>query len=179
MRAPKSAALRDVSEWRAPQETRKIMTDIWFYHLQRQPLERALPALLERSLERGWTVVVQATNEKYLAALDEHLWSYDAEKFLPHGTAKDGEPETQPIYLTLTAENPNGADVRCFIEGALAAPVLADANAAPRERAIVMFDGNDEAALASARAQWKELTQGGHALSYYQQDENGKWDKKK
>jgi DNA polymerase-3 subunit chi len=155
------------------------VTDVWFYHLQRQTLERALPMLLERSLGRGWRVAVQATTEKYISALDDHLWAYSPESFLPHGTAKDGEPETQPIYLTSAADNPNAADVRFFIEGAVAAPVLSDAAFAPRERAILLFDGNDEEAVLGAREQWKELLRAGHALSYFQQDESGKWEKKK
>jgi DNA polymerase-3 subunit chi len=156
-----------------------IMTEVWFYHLQRQPLERALPILLERSLARGWSVVVQATTERRISMLDEHLWSYSPHSFLPHGTAKDGEPETQPIYLTIGDDNPNAADVRFFIEGAVAAPVLANAACAPRERAIVPFDGDDKAAVLAAREQWKELLQAGHSLSYFQQDDSGKWEKKK
>lgn len=38
------------------------MTEILFYHLQQQPLEKVLPTLLEKSLERGWRVVVQASS---------------------------------------------------------------------------------------------------------------------
>ena len=40
------------------------MTEILFYHLERQPLEDVLPRLLERSLERGWKVVVQTTTRE-------------------------------------------------------------------------------------------------------------------
>ena len=37
------------------------MTEILFYHLQHQPLERVLPTLLEKTLERGWRAVVQTS----------------------------------------------------------------------------------------------------------------------
>ena len=50
------------------------MTEILFYHLHRQPLERVLPPLLEKSLERGWRAVVQASSEERIEALDAHLW---------------------------------------------------------------------------------------------------------
>jgi DNA polymerase-3 subunit chi len=153
------------------------MTEVWFYHLQRQPLERALPTLLERSLSRGWKAVVQAVSEQRLAELDDLLWRYAPESFLPHGTLKDGEPESQPIYLTLGADNPNRADVRFFVENAQAAPVLADAGSAPAARAILMFDGSDDAAVAGARVQWRALKDAGHALSYWRQSNDGKWEK--
>ena len=35
------------------------MTEVLFYHLQSQPLERVLPELLEKCLERKWRAVVQ------------------------------------------------------------------------------------------------------------------------
>jgi DNA polymerase-3 subunit chi len=153
------------------------MTDVWFYHLQRRPLESALPKLLELSLEREWRVVVQAVSAPRLEALDDLLWSYGSESFLPHGTERDGEPETQPIFLTIGPHNPNRADVRFFIENAEAAPVLADAASAPTQRAILMFDGNDDAAVQAARAQWRRLKEAGHQLSYWRQSEDGKWEK--
>lgn len=155
------------------------MIEVRFYHLTRRSLEQALPVLLEMSLERGWSVVVQSGDEKRLKKLDEHLWSYDAEKFLPHGTKADGEPETQPIYLTAEGDNPNEADVRFFVHGAPAPPPLAGAETAPKLRAVLMFDGNDPAELAAARAQYKALREMGCELIYLQEDEAGKWEEKK
>ena len=46
------------------------MTDVLFYHLERTTLEKVLPGLLEKSLERGWRAVVQATTEERIEALD-------------------------------------------------------------------------------------------------------------
>lgn len=150
------------------------MVEISFLHLKTRSVEDALPTLLERSLSRGWRVVVQATSAARVRALDGHLWAYRPESFLPHGGANDASPETQPIYLTTGAENPNRADVRIFLEGAAMAPLLASA-AAPAVRAVLLFDGDNEDELANARAQWKELRDSGQALVYQQQDENGRW----
>lgn len=149
--------------------------DIWFYHLTRQPLDRALPMLLERSIERGWKAVVQLRSEERLAALDEALWTYSEESFLGHGTAKDGDADLQHVYLTTGAENPNAAQIRFFVEGAQVTAVIERDSA--YERIIVMFDGNDPEELDTARAQWKSLRGQGHSLAYWQQSETG-WEKK-
>ena len=93
------------------------MTEVLFYHLQSQPLERVLPQLLERSVERGWRVVVQAGSEERVDALDSLLWTYRDDTFLPHGTARDGEAAAQPILLTTADHNPNAATVRFLIDG--------------------------------------------------------------
>jgi DNA polymerase-3 subunit chi len=150
------------------------MVEIFFYHHKTRRIDDTLPALLEKSLANGWRVVVQAATESRVAALDQHLWSYRPESFLPHGTKRDASPQTQPVYLTSADENPNGADVRFFMQGAHVAPILAGA-AAPRERAILLFDGEDETELQDARRQWAELRDAGHKLVYWRQDDSGRW----
>lgn len=149
------------------------MTEMLFYHLQRQPVERVLPALLEKSYERGWKVVVQASTDERVDALDAHLWTYKDDGFLPHGTAREAEAAQQPILLTAGEHNPNGATVRFLIDGA---PVPADADA--YERIVLLFDGEDEDAVAAARTRWGEAKAKGFAVTYWQPDEQGRWVKK-
>jgi len=128
--------------------------EIFFYQLMSKPLEKALPQLLERSVERGWNVVLQTRTQEKCVALNEHLWTYSDEGFLPHGMAQDGDPEFQPIYLTSGSENPNGAQIRFFVESAQILPALS-ASEEPYERIVIMFDGNNEPELLDARAQCK------------------------
>jgi DNA polymerase-3 subunit chi len=147
------------------------MTEVLFYHLVRQPLERVLPSLLERSLERGWRVVVQSSSDERVEALDAHLWTYRDDSFLPHGTAKAGEAAEQPILLTTADHNPNGAQVRFLIDGA---PVPADASSYQR----IVLIGEDDDAVAAARANWSEVKAQGFEATYWQPDEQGRWVKK-
>ena len=146
------------------------MTEMLFYHLRRQPIERVLPALLERSIERGWRAVVQAPGEERLDVLDAHLWTFRDESFLPHGTWREAEAADQPILLTIHDHNPNGAAIRFLIDGA---PVPGDARA--YERIVVLFDGEDPDALAAARACWSECKVQGFEVTYWQTDEQGRW----
>lgn len=148
------------------------MTEVLFYHLQRQPLEQVLPGLLEKCLQRQWYVVVQVGSEERCAALDGHLWTYRQEAFLPHGTAKDGRAEDQPIYLTTTADNPNSATVRFLADGA------ETADFSGYERVVVLFDGNDREAADKARESWTAASAAGHDVTYWQQSERGRWEKK-
>jgi DNA polymerase-3 subunit chi len=149
------------------------MTEVFFYHLQRQPLEAVLPTLLAKSLERGWRAVVQVASQERLAALDDHLWTFSDESFLPHGREQDAEAPAQPVLLALSEANANGAQVRFLVEGA---PVPLDAEA--YQRLMVLFDGNDEEALAAAREQWRMVKAAGHEATYWQQDGRGRWEKK-
>ena len=149
------------------------MTEILFYHLQRQSLEKVLPALLEKSLERGWRVVVQASSEERVEALDAHLWTWRDESFLPHGTWREGNASAQPILLTVNDHNPNGANVRFLIEGA-AMP----ADLASYQRIVLVFDGEDPDAVDAARAHWRKAKADGFEVTYWQPDDQGRWQRK-
>jgi DNA polymerase-3 subunit chi len=149
------------------------MTEILFYHLQGQKLEGVLPPLLEKSLDRGWTVIVQGSSEERIEALDAHLWTYRDDGFLPHGTWREQEAAAQPVLLTVNDGNPNAAAVRFLIDGA---PMPADAGA--YQRIVLVFNGEDEEAVAAARAHWTDAKSKGFETTYWQGDEQGRWVKK-
>jgi len=148
------------------------MTDVGFYHLQASPLERALPKLLAKAHEGGWRMVLLAGSEERVEALDRLLWTYDQGSFLPHGSARDGDAEAQPIYLTEREDNPNDARLLVCVDGV--EPAFLDRF----ERCLDLFDGNDAEAVAAARARWRRLKDAGHALTYWQQTVRGGWERK-
>lgn len=148
------------------------MADILFYHLTESKLEDALPPLLEKSLERGWRVVVQTADAARRDALDTHLWTWRDDSFLPHATDGAEAPENQPVLLTVEDGNLNGATVRFLVDGA-EPPAALD-----YERVVFVFDGHDQGQLEAARGQWKRLKTEGHALTYWQQTSEGRWEKK-
>ena len=146
------------------------MTELLFYHLQRQPIEKVLPALIEKSLERGWRVAVQAASDERIDALDAHLWTYRDEAFLPHGTDREANAAAQPVLLTTRDDNPNGAHVRFLIDGA-----GVPADTAGYARIVLLFDGDDPDAVAAARERWTQARAQGLAATYWQADEQGRW----
>jgi DNA polymerase-3 subunit chi len=148
------------------------MTEVLFYHLEHQPLERVLPALVERTLERGWRAVVQAGSEERVDALDTLLWTWREDSFLPHGTRRDGNAELQPVYLTTGTDNPNGATVRFLVDGAEADDLTG------YERVVYLFDGRDAGVLETARERWKAAKAAGAQVTYWQQSPEGRWEKK-
>ncbi len=149
------------------------MTELLFYHLEHQPLDRVLPALLEKSLERGWRIVVQAASDERVDALDAHLWTYRDDSFLPHGTYRESDAAAQPVLITIHDHNPNAANVRFLVDGA-AVP----ADAASYQRIVLLFDGTDEDAVAAARIHWAGAKSSGFDVTYWQPDAQGRWQRK-
>jgi DNA polymerase III subunit chi len=153
------------------------MTDVFFYHLERAALEDVLPDLLEKTRTRGWKALVRAGSDERVAALDAHLWIYRDDAFLPHGGPRDAHPAEQPIFLTAAPGNPNAAEVLFFVDGSQADD-WSDPEIAAAARIVMIFDGRDPAALATAREQWKQAKAQGHDVTYWQQAPTGKWEKR-
>jgi DNA polymerase-3 subunit chi len=149
------------------------MTEVLFYHLQDMTLENVLPPLLEKSLERGWRVVVQSTSEERADALDAHLWTYRDDSFLPHATWRVGDAPDQPIVLIAGEGNPNRAHVRFLVDNAGLPP---DCDA--YQRLVLVFNGDDGDALAAARSAWTDCKTRGFDVTYWQADERGRWQKR-
>jgi DNA polymerase-3 subunit chi len=143
--------------------------EVWFYHLERTPLEQALPDLLEKTLAKGWRALVRTADPARLDQLDEHLWTWKDDSFLPHGIAGEVHAAREPVLLTAEADNANAADALFIIHEA-EIPSLDG-----YQRCVLLFDGRDEAALQAARAQWKTVKAAGHPVSYWQESPGRGW----
>lgn len=152
------------------------MTDVWFYHLQSETLEHALPPLLQKTLERKWRAVVRAGGQERIDALDAHLWTFREDAVLPHGRAADGHAARQPIYLTAGEEMPNGPHALFLVDGAVPASWAAP-DLTLLERIVLIFDGREETVLAEARRQWTSAKAAGHSATYWKQSTQGRWEK--
>ena len=148
------------------------MVDVSFYHLQAQPLELALPKLLEKVLERGMKAQVRMIDPDLQSFLNGALWSYSEKSFLPHGADTEDLAAEQPILLTCRETGmENGAGVLVLLQDAPAEDLD------QFERCLYMFDGNDDRAVQAARARWSLLKEQDHNVTYWQQGERG-WQKK-
>ncbi len=145
----------------------------YFYHLTDGPLEATLPVLLGKARQAGWRVVVRGPDAARMDWLDDRLWLGPEEAFLPHGRAGTGFDADQPILLTTEADVPNGAACLMSVDGA---EVSAE-DVGRMERTCILFDGNDPAAVARARDQWKALAEAECSLQYWAR-EGGRWTKK-
>ena len=147
------------------------MTDISFYHLTTRSLEDALPKLLELSLQSEERALVLLGNEERVEFWNSFLWTYEPGSWLPHGTAEDGDPIDQPIFLTSQNENPNKATFLFLVDGAVSE------NLRSFKRVFDLFNGRDEEEVKAARNRWSSYQRDGHSLLYWKQDETGRWTK--
>ena len=132
-----------------------------FYHLSASPLERVLPSICEKVLAGEGRLLVVA-DEGLLGSLDEQLWTYAADSFLPHGTTG----ENQPVLLSAHPVAANGARNIALADGVWREEALGF------DRAFYFF-GSDS--LDSARGAWRALRGRDGVESRYWKQVDGRW----
>lgn len=147
-------------------------TEIRFYHLQRQTLKQALPQLLNKALGAGHKIIVKLNTADTVEDMNQHLWTFHPDRFLPHGSKKDGFAADQPIWLTPDNDNPNQANVLITGEGAVPE--------SPENFTLCceFLNGFDEDEVNAARQRWKTYKDQGFEITYWQQDDKGAWAQK-
>ena len=148
------------------------MTEIRFYHLQKQTLDQALPLILEKVYQSGKNAVVRMVNENEVNRMNDLLWSYKQSSFLPHGCAKTGYAKQQPIWLSAENDNPNKAETLILTQERTADDI------ADYSLCCEMLDGRNDNAISDARTRWKAYKDQGFDVTYWFQSETGKWEKK-
>jgi len=148
------------------------MTEIRFYHLQQTSLENALPEILLKAVEREYKIIIKCSNKEEVEAIDEMIWTYRKDSFIPHGCKKNGFENEQPIWITSKDENVNNANMLLLINNAESELIE------NFDLCCKIFDGADNEILEKSREHWKEYKNKDYGLSYFQQDEQGKWLKK-
>lgn len=143
--------------------------ELQFYHLLTTSLNHALPKLLEKALGGDYRVHVKCADAAVVKSLDDQLWSYDPDSFLPHGSAA-AQADQQPIFLSDDSVVKNEANLLVITDGTALAESVEGI-----ERVLDIFDGNDESAVMAARQRWKAYKEAGHSLRYIKQQPSGGW----
>lgn len=146
-----------------------------FYHLEKVSLDDVLPELVQRTLARGWRALIRAESAERAQAIDNLLWTWSEESFVPHAQLGDGDTTCQPVLIAVESGNPSSAHVLFLVGGA--APISWEEEAGQFARIVFLFDGRDPATLAQARADWVAAKQSGHEAIYWKQSAAGKWEK--
>ncbi|HLJ51982.1 MAG TPA: DNA polymerase III subunit chi [Rhizomicrobium sp.] len=152
------------------------MTEVLFYHLERRSLDDVLPGMIEKTLERGWRALIRVESSDRADAIDNLLWTYNEQTFLPHAQAGECDPKRQPVLITVEDDNPNGANVLFLVGGAMPSALNEPATKS-LTRVVVMFDGRDDELLARARTAWTNAKASGHDVTYWKESPAGKFEK--
>ena len=133
-----------------------------FYHLTDWPLERVLPSVAQSLLKGGERLLVVA-EEGMLDRLDEQLWTFSPDSFLPHGRDR---PEDQPVLLSAAPDAANGARNIALADGRW------------REEALgfdKVYHFFDSSTVEEARGLWRRFNADPEVEPRYWKQVDGRW----
>ncbi|RMJ02117.1 DNA polymerase III subunit chi [Marinobacter litoralis] len=126
----------------------------WFHILaQNTPAARNLHAakLVDKAWQQGDRVCVLCENQQQAQELDDLLWNFTPDAFIPHSIATDpGTPCSDPVGILLYP--PTAADWDTVIILSSTLPEQAD-----QYRRLALVAQNDPAVLNQARGHYKQL----------------------
>lgn len=149
------------------------MTEVRFYHLQKTPLEQALPMILEKAMQGGFRAHIIVPDDNIKQSLDEWLWTYKDNSFLAHGLESDEKAAAHPIIISTTDEAiKNEADMLVLTHGCTSEKI------GDFKLCCEMLNGAIDQQITDARARWKVYKEKGYEVTYWAQDDQGRWSKK-
>lgn len=148
--------------------------DISFYHLTRVNVQKSLPKLLEKIVQKPERVVLSLETEAAVGMWNDLLWTYHPQSFLPHGTAKEGFSDAHPIWITTGVDRPNGATILMR----LGLQPFGDVEALKStgfQKIIHVFEMEAEEGLKGVRGLWQHYQSTSSTPVYWQQGVSGEW----
>ncbi len=135
--------------------------EITFYVLaDTDPAKRLTTAcrIIEKAFQQKHSIYVHAASQAEAEALDELLWTFRADSFIPHHLVGDGPTPPPPVRIGWQQIPPEASDLLVNLH--------AEAPAQPqRFRRIIEIVGGDDAQREAARGHWRQYKQQGYAVT--------------
>ena len=150
------------------------LSEVYFYHVTKQTVESALPLLLTKALEAGWSTFIRGNEAMNIKAFDDAIWAAQPESFLPHAVLGSQNDDKCNILLGTEDHDSSRLDFLVSVNGAPISPV----EVAGYKRCALLFAANNPEEMKTAREQWVKFINASIPAKYWSQ-ETGAWSLKK
>lgn len=135
--------------------------EITFYVLKDTSPEKRLHTacrIIEKAFQQKHAIYVHTRNQAEAEQLDELLWTFKPESFIPHHLVGDGPTPPPPVRIGWQSIPDEARDLLINLHS--------EAPAAPqRFRRILEIVGGDEPMREAARQHWRQYQQQGFAIT--------------
>ena len=146
------------------------LSEVYFYHVTKQTVASALPQLLSKAKDIGWTIFVRCKDEASLKFIDDAIWTVQPESFLPHAVLGSQNSEKSDILLGTEEDDSSNSDFLLSLDGAL----ISTEEVSKYRRCALLFDDKISDEVNIAREQWMKFTKANIRAKYWSQ-ETGTW----
>lgn len=133
-----------------------------FYQMSKTELPVAAARLAEKAGAKGQKLCILTPNEERAQMIDDALWQYS--EFLPHSLGEfDGVSK-----VNITIEDSGDAAILFLIDDK-------DCEVENCDLICYLFHSVDQDIVQKRRKNWSEWNKAGFHLSYFAEDDQGRW----
>ncbi|WP_108809698.1 DNA polymerase III subunit chi [Sphingorhabdus sp. Alg231-15] len=137
-----------------------------FYHLTRDPAEKLVTVLAQKTLDGGQKMLLVSSFVGQLEKLSKALWQAGPASFLAHGLAGSERDDAQPILISGECIAANGAQYVALTDGEWRDEALGF------DRAFYLFTAEQ---IDNARSAWRALSARDDVTPRYWKQDGGRW----
>ena len=130
------------------------MSEVYFYHVTKQTVANALPQLLAKSIDVGWTVFIRGKDEESLKLFDDTIWTAQPESFIPHAVIGSQNENKCDILLGTEENDSSNSDFLISVNGAL----ISREEISSYKRCALLFDDKNSDEMNIAPVSYTHLT---------------------
>ena len=142
----------------------------FFYKSSHRDVVRDIAWLTESIFKKNNRIVIFCTDQETAEVVDDFIWSYRDDSFIPHSIKKHRETSLDPILVTTDLDGSYEHNVLLALNGVL----IKEKDWQRFAKVYYFFDDQDSREKENARAMWKSFSSLAVNCKYWINEKN-KW----
>ena len=148
----------------------KKLEKVYFYNSSHRDVVADIAVLTEKIFMINQSIVIFCTDQETVEVVDNYLWAYREEGFIPHSIKKNEKNSVYPILITTSIDEGYEHDILLVLNGVL----IKEKYWQKFATIYYFFDDQDNKEKENARSMWKSLSSLNAECKYWVNKKN-KW----
>ena len=148
----------------------KKLEKVYFYNSSERDIVSDICVLTEKLFLKNDSIVIFCTDQETVAVVDDFLWAYKEDGFIPHSIKNNEKPSIHPILITTRIDEGCEHDILLVLNGVL----IKEKDWQKFAKIYYFFDDQDNIEKENARSMWKSFSSLDAECKYWINKEN-KW----
>ena len=142
----------------------------YFYNSSQRDVVADISWLTEKLYKERNSILVCCKDQETVEVIDDFLWGYKEDAFIPHSIEKKEQSAVYPILVTTDIDEQHKHDVLLVLSGVL----IKEKDWRKFSKAYYFFDDQEDKEKENAREMWKSFSALNIVCKYWVNKEN-KW----
>ena len=148
----------------------KKLEKVYFYNSSQRDIVADIAVLAEKLFLKNDSILIFCTDQETVSVVDDFLWAYREDSFIPHSIKNNEKPSGYSILITTSIDERYEYDILLVLNGGL----IKEKDWQKFTKIYYFFDDQDNKEKENARYMWKTFSSLNAECKYWVNKEN-KW----